>query len=160
TQCGRDVRLDLGGPPARRCHGRVRRGRAAHVARQLSGGVHGLGAPLPARGRAGDPGRAGLERGSAAAPPRRGPNVSATGPFGLSTCARLIFAASIVVCWPALCPSSAWAHARLLRTDPPDPCAPLTVLSGSRAVPADLPCTSGVVLAQPPRSLRLFFNER
>ena len=65
-----------------------------------------------------------------------------------------------MLCWPALRPLSASAHARLVRTDPPDPCAPLAVLRGSPPARADLPCASGVVLAEPPRSLRLFFSER
>ena len=72
---------------------------------------------------------------------------------------QLVLAASMLLCWLAACPSAASAHARLLRSDPPDPCAQFPALR-PRQPGVDLPCDVGVVLAQPPRSLRLLFNER
>lgn len=62
-----------------------------------------------------------------------------------------MFAAAVIVCWCAGRPDGAWAHARLLRTDPPDPCAAIAIPKA--------PCTP-VVLEHPPGSVRLWFNER
>jgi copper transport protein len=53
-------------------------------------------------------------------------------------------------------PSTAWAHAALLRTDPPDLC----LLPGGESLPSDAaPCRAGAVLPGPPREVRLVFNE-
>lgn len=50
----------------------------------------------------------------------------------------------------------ALAHAVLLHTDPPDLC----LLPGGESLPADTPtCRAGVVLSEPPRSVRLVFSE-
>ncbi len=56
-------------------------------------------------------------------------------------------------------PVDALAHASLVRTDPPDPCAPLVLPRLPQLAPVDLPCATGVVLPQGPASVRLFFNE-
>ena len=50
-------------------------------------------------------------------------------------------------------PSGALAHARLVRSDPPDLCA------GVPAPSADARCVAGVVVAAPPPAIRLTFNE-
>lgn len=54
-------------------------------------------------------------------------------------------------------PLAVLAHAVLLRADPPDICSPLA----TPRLPADDPrCAAGPVLAIPPTTVRLFFNER
>jgi copper transport protein len=62
--------------------------------------------------------------------------------------------------WLAVGPPEALAHANLVRSDPSDPCLILPFSRLPRLSQGDLPCTTGVVLRQPPRFVRLFFSER
>jgi copper transport protein len=65
-----------------------------------------------------------------------------------------------VVGWLAVGPPEALAHANLVRSDPSDPCAVLPFSRLPQLPQRDLPCATGMVLRQPPRLVRLFFNER
>src|SRR5205807_4250489 len=133
----------------------VRRGGGADVAWELPGGVHDLRAAQPHRRRPRDPDRSGPERRSGRASGRGG----GVGLIGSAARRRLLVAAVAAIGWVALRPPDALAHARLIRSDPPDPCAagPLPALPPLAF--GSLPCAAGVVLSQAPGSVRLIFNE-
>ncbi len=56
----------------------------------------------------------------------------------------------------ALWPAAAFAHASFVRSEPPDLCGPL---AAPRLPPNDPRCQTGVVLQEPPGSVRLSFSE-
>lgn len=62
--------------------------------------------------------------------------------------------------WFAVRPPIVLAHANLVRSDPPDLCLILPPSRLPQLPREDLPCATGVVLRQAPRSVHLFFNER
>jgi copper transport protein len=69
---------------------------------------------------------------------------------------RLLFVAAVLFIVAGR-PPAARAHAVLLHTDPPDICSPLAT---PRLSADDPRCGTGAVLASPPATVRLVFNER